>query len=226
MKRFYCILLAVVLLVQVDAALATVVYQGKSGDIFEPGSSAVAHQEKVHAIIGKVGQAKGVGMLQIQLTLVVLADPSENMGDLAEQRCQVLKNAITARYSALKIECNTLTKQVNVPEQVLGEAAVLTQGSIDTLVLQMVPIAAGQVGGANAGNKPAAATLDPWLEGIRKRYEAIVAKHKDCEWFPVPKYCNIECETRGKNGCYSGDPGYKEFALCMMRGPKCELVAG
>ncbi|WP_035275732.1 hypothetical protein, partial [Desulfogranum japonicum] len=91
MKRFYCILLAVVLLVQVDIALATVVYKGKSGDIFKPRSSAVAHQEKLQTVIGKVGQAKGVGMLQIQLTLVVLADPSENMGDLAEQRCQVLK---------------------------------------------------------------------------------------------------------------------------------------
>uniref|UniRef100_UPI000558969F hypothetical protein n=1 Tax=Desulfogranum japonicum TaxID=231447 RepID=UPI000558969F len=51
-------------------------------------------------------------------------------------------------------------------------------------------------------------------------------KHKDCEWFPVPKYCNITCKTSAKDDCYSGDPGYKEFALCRMRRPKCELVAG
>ncbi|WP_028581253.1 hypothetical protein [Desulfogranum japonicum] len=226
MKRFYCILLAVVLLVQVDAALATVVYQGKSGDIFEPGSSVVAHQETVHAIIGKVGQAKGVGMLQIQLTLAVFADTGEKTGDLAEERCQVLKSAINTRYSALRIECDTETKHLNTPVQALGGANLSSKSSVDNLILQMVPIAAGQVGGANAGNKPAAATLDPWLAEIRKRYEAIVAKHKDCEWFPPPKYCDIKCETQGKNGCYTGDPGYKEFALCMIRGPKCELVAG
>ncbi len=212
-------MLAVVLLVQVDTACAAVVYQGKSGDIFEAGSSAVAHQEKVRAIIGKVGQAKGVGMLQIQLTLAVFAAPNGNAGDLAEERCQVLKNAINARYSVLKIECDTETKHLDSPVQALVGANVSPQPSVDNLILQMVPITTGQASGVNAAGKPdLSVDLEPWQKDMRKRYEAIVAKHKDCEWFPPPKHCDIDCDPVAQKG--------KEFGLCMMRAYRCELTAG
>ncbi|WP_205623628.1 hypothetical protein [Desulfogranum japonicum] len=218
MKRFYFILMVVGLLILVDSAFATVVYQGKSSDIFEARSSTVAHQDKLNRIIAGIGSVKGQDMLQIQLTLATFVAPGEEIVDLAEERCQVLKDAILSNVSAVKVACKTQGIPLKVSAKDIDQMDSLPPHPVDRLVLEIIPLAMNQADGASqadASNSPE--SLEPWQKELRKRYEAIFARHGKCEVFNDYQECEEDC------GQYNTAGSKPEFHSCLLRSVRCDL---
>ncbi|WP_028582025.1 hypothetical protein [Desulfogranum japonicum] len=220
MKQLYFILLGV-LLFFCQTVHAEIVYEGKGNDIFAYQSSEVVHAEKLDAVVAaveKIPLAKKVVVTVAVNLFVKQGIAKDDVPDVSTERCLVVVERLQKEMPSLAVECAGKTYPAFVPESTLE---MLLQQQVPVLDLfKVAAITAGdETNDLAAEEIIPLEELEPWQQEMRKKYEAIVAKHTECEVDPPLKYCGIRCDPgRGKKS--------KEYGLCVMRAYRCELVSG